>query len=402
MNISILIIGLLIGFIIGFLVAYLIFRNQKVGMQKMVEDLHEKEKGENEAKISALLESTKSVFMQMSNTVLQSSTTELLKLAETKLGGEREISKKEIDGKKELIDHQLLKMTQELEKITNVVKEFEKERNTKYGELSKGIQEMSEQTKSLLSTTGSLREALSSSQSRGQWGQRMADDVLRLAGFIEGINYYQQKTNSESGSRPDYTFNMPNNLHLNMDVKFPFDNYIKFLDSSDTVNSDKYKKDFLKDVRLRLKELIGKDYIDPSGTTLDYVIMFIPNESVYEFIHENDKELIEDALKQHVVMCSPISLFAVLSIIRQSIDNFTIERTSNEILSLFGSFMKQWKLFTDKFEKFGDKIQSLQTDFKVITTTRKKALERPLDKIEDLRAQRAIPVNTDDDSDDIE
>lgn len=402
MDLSTFLLGLLLGILIGFIIAYAIFRNRKQTITTLVESIHEKEKSTTAAQMVALVNETKAAFSQLSTTALQSSTSEFLKLAETKLNGEREITKRDVDSKKELIDQQLQKMTTELEKVTNVVKEFEKDRNTKYGELAKGIQTMSEQTNNLLTTTSSLKEALSSSQSIGQWGQRMADDVLRLAGFIEGVNYSQQKTIQESGTRPDYTFNMPNNLHLNMDVKFPLNNYIRYLDSTDDSNKEKYKKEFLKDVRQRLKELVGKDYIDPNGTTLDYVLMFIPNESVYSFIHEFDRELLEHALKLHVVMCSPISLFAVLSVIRQSLDNFALEKTSNEILSLFGAFMKQWRMFTEKFEKFGDKIQSLQTDFQSIAITRRKALERPLDKIEDLRAQKALPITDESSSDEVE
>ena len=66
---------------------------------------------------------------------------------------------------------------------------------------------------------------------RGQWGERIAEDVLRLSGFLEGVNYLRQHTLTDSGGRPDYTFLMPNGLVMHMDVKFPLDNYLRFLDA---------------------------------------------------------------------------------------------------------------------------------------------------------------------------
>src|SRR3989442_690290 len=78
--------------------------------------------------------------------------------------------------------------------------------------------------------TRKLREALSSSKARGQGGERMAEDVLRLAGLLEGVNYRKQTTIDGAG-RPDYTFLLPNGRVMHMDVKFPLDNYVRHLEA---------------------------------------------------------------------------------------------------------------------------------------------------------------------------
>ena len=74
---------------------------------------------------------------------------------------------------------------------------------------------------------------------RGEWGERMAEDILRLVGLVEGINYIKQKTLEGSSGRPDYTFFLPNSMKINMDVKFPLDNYQNYLDAQ----TDHDKKD---------------------------------------------------------------------------------------------------------------------------------------------------------------
>ena len=315
-----------------------------------------------------------------------------MKLAKSKLESEREIGIKELDAKKGLIDQQLQRMTTEMGNVSKLMQDLEKDRVEKFGALGNQLRAAGEQTTALMETTKMLREALASSKARGQWGERMAEDVLRLAGFIEDVNYMKQKAVEGTGARPDFTFLLPRNLKLNMDVKFPMDNYVRFLEATIDSEKVKFRNFFLRDVKARIKEVTTRDYINPEQNTVDYVLLFIPNEQIYAFIHEQDSTILDDGIKNKVVFCSPITLFAVLAIIRQAIDNFTLERTSNEILSLLGAFKKQWDRFLKELEILGKRIGDVQRDYDALTTTRKKQLERPLLKIEDLRTQRGLPL----------
>jgi DNA recombination protein RmuC len=274
--------------------------------------------------------------------------------------------------------------------VEDLVTGFEKDREKKYGELANQLKTTAEQTGKLQETTSQLSEALVSTKARGQWGERMAEDVLRLAGFVEGINYKRQKALEASGTRPDYTFLLPQDLIVNMDVKFPLDNYLRYLETNGESDREKYKIQFLRDVRGRIKEVTTRDYINPEENTVDYVIVFIPNEQVYAFINEHDNSVLDDALKHKVILCSPITLYAVLAVIRQAVDNFSLEKTAAHMLSLFGAFNKQWIAFTKSLEKMGKRIDEAQKEFNFLTSTRRNQLERPLRQIEDLRKQKGI------------
>lgn len=318
-----------------------------------------------------------------------------LELAKSKLDAERDTNVKDLEAKKGLIDHQLRQMTTELEKVSSLVKELEKDRVEKFGQLASQLKTASEHTAALVQTTATLREALSSTKARGQWGERMAEDVLRLAGFVENVNYVKQKTIAGSGSRPDFTFLLPRKLRLNMDVKFPLDNYLKFLDAPSETERARYRTDFLRDVKARVKEVATRDYINPEQNTVDSVLLFIPNEQIYAFIHEQDSAILDDGIRQGVVFCSPLTLFAVLAVIRKAVDNFSLEQTSNEILSLLGDFKKQWGEFLGKLELVGKRIGDAQKEFEALSTTRRRQLEKPLNKIEDIRMQRNLPIAAD-------
>jgi DNA recombination protein RmuC len=103
--------------------------------------------------------------------------------------------------------------------------------------------------------------------------------------------------------------------------------------------------------------------------------------------------LLDEALAQRVVLCSPLTLFAFLGVIRQAFDNFMIEQTSDEILKLIGRFGQQWQKYSDSVDKVKSRFDSVQREFDQLIGTRRRALERPLQELEALRIQRNLPVD---------
>jgi DNA recombination protein RmuC len=351
-----------------------------------------KNKAHNNAEADYLLEKVKGAFSDLSKDVLSESKERLIELTEAKLETERQIGSKELEAKKGLIDQELKNLNKQLEDVSKLVSELEKDRVDKFGQLSKALEGVSQQSKDLNAVTTDLKQALSSTKARGQWGERMAEDVLRMAGLVENINYLKQKTLNNNNLRPDFTFLLPNELKLNMDVKFPLNNYMKYIEAEAEADKNMFCNKFLQDVKARVKEVTSKDYIDPEENTVDYALLFIPNEQIYVFINEMDRSIIDEAIKNRIIICSPVTLFAVLAIIRQAIDNFALEKTSNEILTLLSTFKKQWRLFIDKFDKLGKKIKEAQSEYDALTVTRARQLERPLNKIDDLRNQKHLPL----------
>jgi len=391
MNITYLIIGIVIGFAAGIITAYVLKISR---FEKSAREIAETMLAETESKRSELVEMMKAQFGNLSLEALAKSGETFLQLAKERLEAERSVSAQTFNEKKSLIDQQLIRITQELEKVGTVMQTLEKDRENKFGELSNQLKNASEKTAELTKTTGILNEALASSKVRGQWGERMAEDVLRMAGFIENINYIKQ-TAIEGGSRPDFTFKLPKGLSVNMDVKFPLDNYQKYLNTNSESEKSDYLKKFLSDVKQRMKEITKREYINPEQNTVDYVLLFIPNEQIYSFINEHDHSLFDEGIKNKVVFCSPITLFVILAIIRQSIDTFTLAQTSNEILHLLDVIKKQWNMFVDKMDSLGKRIDAARRDYDELVTTRQRMLDRPFNKIESLKTERGLETPPD-------
>ena len=310
----------------------------------------------------------------------------VMSLAQQQLGAVRDREAERIAGTESRIGLQLQHMRGELDQVTTLVRQLERNRAEQMGSLAEQLAEAGRQTRMLNETTNDLRQALSSSQARGQWGERMAEDVLQLAGFLEGVNYAKQRK-LHGGGVPDFTFLLPRGLELHMDVKFPLDNYLRYLDADCDTDRERYRKGFLRDARDRVRELAARGYREPDAA-VDCVLLFIPNEALFGFIQEQDRGLVDEALQRKIVLCSPLTLFAVLAVVRQSVDNFQLERTTDEILALLADFRGQWDKYVDEFDKLGTHLTRAQKTYDTLTSTRRRQLERPLDKLEDIRGNK--------------
>ena len=316
---------------------------------------------------------------------------QLVRMQQEVMAAERRRGTEELRGTQTAIELQVGSMRDELARLHRVVEEVERERREHVGALSSQLQAAGRQTQVLAETTQSLREALSSTTARGQWGERMADDVLRLAGFVDGVNYRRHQPLAGSGGIPDYTFMLPRGLVLHMDVKFPLNNYLRILDATSDVEREHARKEFLRDARQRLREVARRDYVNPGAGTVDCVLLFIPNEQVYAYIHEHDRSILDDALRAKVVFCSPLTLFAVLAVVRQAVDNFQLSRTSHEILARLQGFEKQWDRFVDQMDKVGRNLKTAANAFDELEGTRRRGVERELERIDALRRDQVQP-----------
>ncbi len=291
----------------------------------------------------------------------------------------------QLDAKKQLIDARLAEIGSKLERVTSAVEGVDSRLTTQ-------LRTFGEQTAALTTSTESLRSVLANSRARGQWGERMAEDILRAIGLVEGVNYRKQPTLPGARGRPDFVFSLPGDLRLNMDVKFPFDNYQRFIEAESSAAREMHEKAFLRDVRDRIKEIATREYIDPEGGTVDYALLFVPNESVYAFICERDSTVLDYSLSVRVVCCSPHMLFAMLALVDQAARTLGIRKASEEIVSLMGRFNAEWRRFGDSLEALGKRLASSERAYDELIGPRKRRLERSLDAIDALRTERGLPI----------
>lgn len=379
-----LITGGVAGLILGLALAALFGLWRKRTAEVIGERLRAQSERAQQEQVQTLLNHMADQFSSLSLQALNQSTNQLVQIAQSQLGAQQTQTSQELDSKKRLIDQQLNQMGTTLEQVRALMTDMQSQSRERLSALTTEIRNTADQTKLLTETTNSLRETLANSRARGAWGERMAEDVLRAAGLLPNIHYTKQTTTT-AGTRPDFTFKLPKDLFLNMDVKFPLDNYLRALEAEGDTDREQFEQQFLRDVRGHVKAVASRDYIDPAANTVECALLFIPLEQVYGFILQRDSTLLENSLESRVVLCSPFSLFGVLSVIRQAAEFFSLQQTAGEMLTLLGAFSKEWSRYADALEKLEADFQRLTNDFDALTGTRRRALDRQLLKLETLR-----------------
>jgi DNA recombination protein RmuC len=315
------------------------------------------------------------------------------------LGAQTSATQADLDAKKALIEARLSKVQDDvgatLARVEAQLTDLTRTSEVSLGKVTEQLAFHASQTRNLADTAQGLREALASSKTRGQWGERMAEDVLRLAGFVEHINYEKQTAVEGGRAIPDFTFKLPKDHVLYMDVKFPLTAYMRYLEASTDDERRREREQFVRDVRVKVRDLAKRDYLDRSRLSCDQLLLFIPNETIAGFIHEADPSIIDDALKQKIVFCSPLTLFAMLGVISQAFDAVMLEQTSDEVLRSVGAFRTQFDKYNEAVDKLGRRLDAVHNAYEELSGPRRRSLEKPLARIDDLRRERGLAPSPD-------
>lgn len=234
-------------------------------------------------------------------------------------------------------------------------------------------------TEGLQVSTDSLKNLLSNNRLRGEWGEQVAEDLLLAAGFVENLNFTKQTVTAEG--RPDFTINLPDGSKLNVDAKFPFDDLMAYQEATTETARKQVLAKFSATIKNKVKGITSKDYIDPENQTLDFVVMFIPNEMIFSFIYEKLPEINEYCNQRKVVLAGPFGFTAVLRLVLQAYKNFGYEKNLQEIFGLVSKFQEEYGKFGDSMERLGAQLSTTQKTFHEVEGTRSRQLTKVVDQI---------------------
>ncbi|MGI6443974.1 MAG: DNA recombination protein RmuC [Candidatus Dojkabacteria bacterium] len=306
--------------------------------------------------------------------VLSKANEDLVRMANEKLSSETKQNRVDLENKRE----EITRIVKEMEKY---MKGAEKERIDTYSALKTSVDESRKITEQLSVSTEGLKKVLSDNQVRGQFGEQVAEDLLKMAGFVKGVDYEFNKQQEGTKTRPDFSVFLPDGTRINVDSKFPYANLQKMSETDDKGMKLAYMKDFEKDVREKIKQVTSRDYISPEDNTVDFVILFIPNEMIFSYIYDKMPEICQEAVEKRVVLAGPFSFTAMLRMIRQSYENFRVQKNIHNIIGHVKEFEKEFSVFSDAFYKIGDRLDSLHKQYTDVSTTRFRQLERKMDKV---------------------
>ncbi|MDD4358426.1 MAG: DNA recombination protein RmuC [Candidatus Pacebacteria bacterium] len=305
-----------------------------------------------------------------------------------KMKKERELLFKEFDLKQEVMDSKkdyIKELTdvirRELERSQKQIEVLEKDRIGEFSSLKTIIEEHKILTKDLKESTDGLKNILSNNQMRGRYGEEVAEELLKSVGFVKGENYIVNTAQDTNSNRPDFTIFLPDKTKINVDVKFPLSALIKFEEAKEKQEKDRYLSEFKKDVKEKIRQASSRDYINPEEKTVDFVILFIPNEMIFSFIYDKLHDAWQEAMSKKVILAGPFSFTAILRMIFQSYKNFVIEENLYSIIKLIKVFEGEYEKYNKELDVLGDRIASASKKYDEIATTRTKKLTQVIEKI---------------------
>lgn len=288
---------------------------------------------------------------------------------------------RELGAKKDAIEELVKQVKEGLKDTEQKLEAAEKDRVGSFSALKQELEGNRKVIEQLSVTTEGLKRVLSNNQLRGQFGEQVAEELLKMAGFVNGTDYVKNKAQDSTSTRPDFCIYLPDKVKVNIDVKFPYSNLQKMTETEDPGTKKEYLKLFEKDIKDKIKQLTSREYINPADNTVDFVIMFIPNEMIFSFVYEKMNDIWTEAMNQKVVMAGPFNFTATLRLIRQSYNNFKYQKNIHKTITLIKVFEEEFKKYNEEFMKIGDKIDSLSKQYDAVSTTRTNQLVRTVDKI---------------------
>ncbi len=260
------------------------------------------------------LAAVEKTFAVLSNEALRSNSQTFLQLAQETLKRFQVHAKGELEQKERAVEHLVKPIRETLEKAEQQIRLMENERKQAYGALHKHLETLTQTQQTLHSETRNLVQALRRPEVRGQWGEMTLKRLVELAGMVDHCDFYeqQQATSAEGQSRPDMIVRMPDERELVVDAKTPLDAYLSAIEASDDETRDKYLLQHARNVRARVRELSAKTYWAQFRRAPDFVVLFIPGEQFLGAALDVDRDLLEHAMRQRVILTTPTSLIALL------------------------------------------------------------------------------------------
>ena len=252
-----------------------------------------------------------------------------------------------------------------LDALQQKVSQIEEGRKREMGALGEQLKGLGEQQARLDRETNALSSALRNNKVRGAWGEAQLRNIVESAGLLEHVDFDTQVVVTDAdgrAQRPDMIIHMPGGKTIPIDAKAPYADYQKACEIPDTATPEELarKSELLhahaKAVREHVKTLGDKAYWNAFADAPDFVIAFIPNESLLQAALETDPTLMDDAFARKVALTSPITLWAVLKSVAYAWQQQSLTDDAKMLFDLSRELYERFAVLGDRATKLGSAI----------------------------------------------
>ena len=270
-------------------------------------------------------------------------------------------------------------------KLSTQSNEANRIRTEAEAKLETTINEMRRASESIFDETKKIAGALSNNQTRGKFGEAQLELLLQNAGLREGHEYSSQRsmTDSDSSGIPDVTVRMPGGSSIFIDSKFPFDRFIEAFDPANQDNRDELLQQHTKDLLKHVDALSKRGYHKSAGSP-DFVVLFVPFETLLSEALRIDPNFLEKAFKVNVTVATPTSMMALLRTIGYIFSRNKLAENADEIQKVASTFLKNITLLHTKIVAVGKAITSTAKAYEDLVPTAEKTVLSPARRIHNL------------------
>jgi len=298
-------------------------------------------------------------FADLANKSLTHNSDSFLKLARQSLGTHQERARSDL-AEKETAITQLVKPIQEaLDKTQKQIGEIEKNRHEAFGSIRAQLEVMAVSQHELQKQTRNLVTALRRPEVRGQWGELTLRRVAELAGMVEHCDFIEQAHVATEGGavRPDMIVKLPDRGTIVVDAKTPLDAYLSAVEAEDEPSRKAELQRHARKVAERVRELASKSYWAQFEDSPEFVILFIPGDQFLTAALSENPNLLEDALRQKVIVATPTSLVALLKAIAYGWRQLSLNENAEKIRHLAQDMHGRLATFTSHLARLGKQLE---------------------------------------------
>ncbi|MBV6458738.1 MAG: hypothetical protein HONBIEJF_01876 [Fimbriimonadaceae bacterium] len=332
-----------------------------VGSKELETRLAEKEKAFDEQRemLEQMKEKLSDAFKALAGEALNKNNQAFLDLAKQSLEAYNVEAKKDLEARQA----EIKKMTEPIEKtldgMNRSIKDFNEKYENQMGGVSKQLSTVIETNSRLQQETGNLVKAMRNSTQKGKWGELQLRRIVELSGMQLHCDFVSQvREATEDGAiQPDVIVRLPGDRCIVIDAKAPTSNY---LDAVEEGATEERKVAALRQHALQVKEhmksLGRKEYWSKLSQSPDFVIMFLPLESLLSAALETDPTLIETGLRDRVLVCSPTTLIALLQSAAYGWRQEALQENARQIATLGEDIYKRLGNLCGHFSRVGNSL----------------------------------------------